>query len=327
MKIIYLIISIFLTSLLFGQQQKCPDVNLNNSKSAWDLAYYTFKKNDKANNPTTEDVNLYLCLMKQLDKVGVKKATSFLAQGYLYGLKINGGENIEQAEIYFNKLYYDTNYEDILISKKNLNTSIWNLLSKTNKKKMIEIFENRANKFNDEYSLKYLGDLKRYEKGNEISCVSYYKKSCELGNQESCNLINEYNKNKESFFTIYYAPPPPPPSRSTSVLPLNKKIDPNEIYLQVDVSAEYPGGLSELRKNFTKEKIKDDFNGIKRVELNFTIDAFGKVQDLKGFGKDTNFNNEIIKIFKSNKTVWKPAQINNQNVKSLYRLPITINFE
>lgn len=203
---------LFIFSLYFSQESKCPEVTVNKTTSAWILINHLIDKNRNNKTANKQDIDLYVCILKQLDQIGDKKATSFLAQGFLYGIPLNGGKNQNQAEHYFSKLLYETNYDNIFLSKKNLNTSILNLYIEKNENKMIEIFEKRAKKFDDEYSLKYLGEIYRYKKGKEKKSIESFQKSCELGEKESCNLFANYQKSPEDFFKVRHTPPPPPPS-------------------------------------------------------------------------------------------------------------------
>lgn len=105
---------------------------------------------------------------------------------------------------------------------------------------------------------------------------------------------------------------------------------PNAIYNDV-VSAEFPGGLIAFQRKFT-----DNFdvpslmrNGSYKIELNFTKNTEGKIEDMQVFSDkyDAELEFRAKTALMSIKEKWKPGMINGVIVKSKMRLPITLNFE
>jgi protein TonB len=130
-----------------------------------------------------------------------------------------------------------------------------------------------------------------------------------------------------------YAPPPPPPSTGTKstaaeVKPSN---NPNEIYKDVDQSADYPGGMAALRKflgeNFDTS-LMEGGEGQLRAKLKFVVERDGSVSGVVIEEKSPNsdFNNEAIRVVKKLKK-WTPAKRNGESVRSYYSVPFTMNFE
>jgi protein TonB len=140
-------------------------------------------------------------------------------------------------------------------------------------------------------------------------------------------------QNQEGVKAPAYAPPPPPPSTGTKstaaeVKPSN---NPNEIYKDVDQSADYPGGMGALRKflgeNFDTS-LMEGGEGQLRAKLKFVVERDGSVSGVVIEEKSPNadFNNEAIRVVKKLKK-WTPAKRNGESVRSYYSVPFTMNFE
>jgi len=140
-------------------------------------------------------------------------------------------------------------------------------------------------------------------------------------------------QNQEGVKAPAYAPPPPPPSTGTKstaaeVKPSN---NPNEIYKDVDQSADYPGGMAALRKflgeNFDTS-LMEGGEGQLRAKLKFVVERDGSVSGVVIEEKSPNadFNNEAIRVVKKLKK-WTPAKRNGESVRSYYSVPFTMNFE
>ncbi|MFP3598960.1 energy transducer TonB [Chryseobacterium sp. SIMBA_029] len=140
-------------------------------------------------------------------------------------------------------------------------------------------------------------------------------------------------QNQEGVKAPAYAPPPPPPSTGTKstaaeVKPSN---NPNEIYKDVDQSADYPGGMAALRKflgeNFDTS-LMEGGEGQLKAKLKFVVERDGSVSGVVIEEKSPNgdFNNEAIRVVKKLKK-WTPAKRNGESVRSYYSVPFTMNFE
>lgn len=209
----------FITLFLIFINNKAQVFDCNNSakitesniKSAWSIVGTTYNKYEIKKTGTEEDKSMHLCLLTKLESYGDLKATSLLAQGYLYGLNIYGGKNLKLAEKYLSKLlYFDGDYQSINLSKNNLVISISNLYNELEKEDiLINILKKRATTLNDEVAYKQLGNIYRYKPGKLSLAMEYYGKSCEFGLDASCNLIKDFARSPE-YFNRQYAPPPPP---------------------------------------------------------------------------------------------------------------------
>lgn len=129
-----------------------------------------------------------------------------------------------------------------------------------------------------------------------------------------------------------YAPPPPPASTGTKASTVEVKgNNPNEIYKDVDQSAEYPGGMGSLRKflgeNFDTS-LMEGGEGQLRAKLKFVVERDGTVSNVVIEEKSPNgdFNSEAIRVVKKLKK-WTPAKRNGESVRSYYSVPFTMNFE
>ncbi|AZA91246.1 TonB family C-terminal domain [Chryseobacterium nakagawai] len=138
--------------------------------------------------------------------------------------------------------------------------------------------------------------------------------------------------NQEGVKAPAYTPPPPPPSTGTKTATVEvKSNNPNEIYKDVDQSAEYPGGMGALRKflgeNFDTS-LMEGGEGTLKAKLKFVVEKDGTVSAVTIEEKSPNsdFNNEAIRVVKKLKK-WTPAKRNGESVRSYYSVPFTMNFE
>ena len=138
--------------------------------------------------------------------------------------------------------------------------------------------------------------------------------------------------NQEGVKAPAYTPPPPPPSTGTKASTVEVKANnPNEIYKDVDQSAEYPGGMGALRKflgdNFDTS-LMEGGEGTLKAKLKFVVEKDGTVSNVTIEEKSPNgdFNSEAIRVVKKLKK-WTPAKRNGESVRSYYSVPFTMNFE
>ncbi|BFO65036.1 TonB family protein [Chryseobacterium sp. S0630] len=138
--------------------------------------------------------------------------------------------------------------------------------------------------------------------------------------------------NQEGVKAPAYTPPPPPPSTGTKASTVEVKANnPNEIYKDVDQSAEYPGGMGALRKflgdNFDTS-LMEGGEGTLKAKLKFVVEKDGTVSNVTIEEKSPNgdFNSEAMRVVKKLKK-WTPAKRNGESVRSYYSVPFTMNFE
>jgi len=139
-------------------------------------------------------------------------------------------------------------------------------------------------------------------------------------------------QNQEGVKAPAYTPPPPPPSTGTNASTVEVKANnPNEIYKDVDQSAEYPGGMGALRKflgdNFDTS-LMEGGEGTLKAKLKFVVEKDGTVSAVTIEEKSPNsdFNSEAVRVVKKLKK-WTPAKRNGESVRSYYSVPFTMNFE
>lgn len=134
-------------------------------------------------------------------------------------------------------------------------------------------------------------------------------------------------QNQEGVKTPTYTPPPPPPGTG-KVVTAEVKVNTNEVYDSVDQSAEYPGGMSALRRflgeNFDTS-LFDGGEGQMTAKLKFVVERDGSVSDVKITQKSGNgeFDNEAIRVVKKLKK-WSPGKKNGESVRSYYSVPFTM---
>lgn len=139
-------------------------------------------------------------------------------------------------------------------------------------------------------------------------------------------------QNQEGVKAPAYTPPPPPPSTGTKATTVEVKANnPNEIYKDVDQSAEYPGGMGALRRflgdNFDTS-LMEGGEGTLKAKLKFVVEKDGTVSNVTIEEKSPNsdFNSEAVRVVKRLKK-WTPAKRNGESVRSYYSVPFTMNFE
>lgn len=138
--------------------------------------------------------------------------------------------------------------------------------------------------------------------------------------------------NQEGVKAPAYVPPPPPPSTGTkaSTAEVKPQINQNQVYTEVEQTAEFPGGINAFRNkvanNFDGSAMNGD-EGTVKTEVTFVVERDGSITDIKANGGNSDFNAEAIRTIKSIKNKWTPAKINGQSVRYRFRLPLTMNFE
>ena len=114
------------------------------------------------------------------------------------------------------------------------------------------------------------------------------------------------------------APPPPIPPA-----------DPNKVFTQVDQEAEFKGGgLKEVSKfiarymEYTDRAIDNGTEG--KITVRFVVEKDGSVTDVQVAGKKLGDGLDEVAIAAIKKTskMWTPAKVNNQPVRSYFRVPV-----
>ena len=109
------------------------------------------------------------------------------------------------------------------------------------------------------------------------------------------------------------------------------KPNPNDIIRDVDVEADFIGGVNAFRtkvlQNFDSSVIENETGEVVKAVVTFVVERDGTITDVKANGKNADFNSEAVRTIKSIKNKWTPAKINGQSVRYRFRLPLTMNFE
>lgn len=137
---------------------------------------------------------------------------------------------------------------------------------------------------------------------------------------------------QEGVKTPTYTPPPPPPSTGTKEATVEVKppVSTTEVYTEVEQLAEFPGGIDRFRSQVSNNfdtSVMDGDEGTIRTEITFVVERDGSITQVKANGPNATFNKEAERTIKGIRTKWKPAKINNENVRYRFRLPLTMNFE
>ena len=110
------------------------------------------------------------------------------------------------------------------------------------------------------------------------------------------------------------------------------KIDLNTVPRDFTKEAEYETGSIAFRNLFAEyfdTSVIDSASGIFKSEVLFLIDENGTPSNVQAIGSFVDFNQECIITFYKiiHKGKWKPAEKDGVPVKSVYKFPITMQFE
>ncbi|REG92261.1 hypothetical protein [Flavobacterium aquicola] len=97
---------------------------------------------------------------------------------------------------------------------------------------------------------------------------------------------------------------------------------------EVDVKAEYKGGINGLAKEVGKKFNVPDFNDkkIHKIYLSFIVETDGSISDIIGITADEEkLITEGIRVFKLLPNKWIPAQKDGKSVRMQYVFPISLS--
>ena len=127
------------------------------------------------------------------------------------------------------------------------------------------------------------------------------------------------------FGQVTSSPGPPPIEKEDK----NAPVDVTKIYEQPDEMPNFPDGILAFRTKFQNAIVLDSFrsenseNSLKGF-ISFVIERDGSMTDVKVTGSNEKFNTEVKKAVRSIKEKWKPGKIKGENVRSRFRIPLTI---
>lgn len=109
------------------------------------------------------------------------------------------------------------------------------------------------------------------------------------------------------------------------------KPNPNDIIRDVDVEADFIGGVNAFRtkvlQNFDSSVIENETGEVVKAVVTFVVERDGTISNIKVSGTNTDFNKEAEKTIKGIKGKWNPAKFQGENVRSYFRFPISMQFE
>ena len=107
--------------------------------------------------------------------------------------------------------------------------------------------------------------------------------------------------------------------------------NPNEIVKNVDVEADFIGGVNAFRtkvlQNFDSSVVENETGEVVKAVVTFVVERDGTISNIKVSGTNTDFNKEAEKTIKGIKGKWNPAKFQGENVRSYFRFPISMQFE
>ena len=109
------------------------------------------------------------------------------------------------------------------------------------------------------------------------------------------------------------------------------KPNPNDIIRDVDVEADFIGGVNAFRtkvlQNFDSSVIENETGEVVKAVVTFVVERDGTISNIKVSGTNADFNKEAEKTIKGIKGKWNPAKFQGENVRSYFRFPISMQFE
>ncbi len=160
-------------------------------------------------------------------------------------------------------------------------------------------------------------DTKETEKGDPTP-TSHYSK------QDGSSINNEGTKNEKGHLENNASIATKDKENHVSEVPSQRKtdstIDPNKVYYEVEVMAEFPGG-DRARTQWLRDHISwpRDNNGAQLhgdVELEFVIERNGSVSNVKvTYSDNPELNSAAVSLISSMPN-WIPAKVKNQPVRS-----------
>ncbi|PIE50469.1 MAG: hypothetical protein CSA38_03440 [Flavobacteriales bacterium] len=109
--------------------------------------------------------------------------------------------------------------------------------------------------------------------------------------------------------------------------PMKGQDQENKVFLKVEEVAKFPGGIKAFRESIINEfdvaKIKVN-EKILRTIIKFVIEKNGRISNVHAVGGNDEFKKEAVRVIKTIRKRWVPAKINGKSVRSVYKMPITI---
>lgn len=114
------------------------------------------------------------------------------------------------------------------------------------------------------------------------------------------------------------------------VIPAQKPVVSDDPVVNVDVEADFMGGVNSFRNkvmgNFDTNQFEGSGDKMSAV-ITFIVERDGSISSVKAAGKDAAFNREAERTIKSVKGKWTPAKVKGQAVRSYFKFPISMMFE
>ena len=120
------------------------------------------------------------------------------------------------------------------------------------------------------------------------------------------------------------------PGDGVITAPPQPKVPTNDIIKDVDVEAAFIGGLDSFRNKIKENfdgSVMDGTEGVIKTMVTFIVERDGTITNIKADGPNRDFNAEAIRTIKSVKGKWNPAKLEGQNVRSYFKIPVSMKFE
>jgi protein TonB len=108
-------------------------------------------------------------------------------------------------------------------------------------------------------------------------------------------------------------------------------VDVSTLNFIVDTEPQFPGGMTEFRKEFSKNfrtsVLQKPQNGVLKTMIYYVVEVDGSILYAKAQGDNEFFNKEAERTLLAVKTKYSPAKVNNLEVRYLLRMPLNMSFK
>ena len=120
-------------------------------------------------------------------------------------------------------------------------------------------------------------------------------------------------------------------SKEDVPLEVENAVDVSTLVFVVDTEPQFPGGMSEFRKEFSKNfntsALKKPENGVLKTVIYYAVEVDGSILCAKAIGDNDSFNKEAERALLAIKTKYNPASVNGLLVRHLLKMPLSMSFK
>ncbi|MBS1550079.1 MAG: hypothetical protein JSS94_09510 [Bacteroidetes bacterium] len=112
--------------------------------------------------------------------------------------------------------------------------------------------------------------------------------------------------------------------------PKELKTLPDDPFTNVEVEAEFSGGINAFRQ-LIRERFDgtafEDAEDVLKATVTFVVEKDGRISSIIVKGNNENFNKEAARTIRSIQQYWTPAKVGGHSVRSYFSFPISMQFD